>query len=320
MKENTFYNILPNELYITNDLDLISEYLIENNICQRFISKSIAGKFEKTDTLGEWSSKGQLYETNKLLIYSNKATKELYTFLLSHYKAGVGKHITFNLEFHQDTFGLNYDESKKIALAYFDLYYNEIPINASFKLKFDKNRNIIPAARFESLDRYKKSIFLNLERKSELIIPYLAGDEKFYNRQLFENNSMIKEIFEFENNLKILIELNDKYQFENDDIFTPKTISKQILDEYGNLFHSIKQIEFIEKQLENKSNCYHGFVVSLFLFFKDELQIKRPSARIFREIIIEYFEFEFGEIKLSNPNSIKNKERIEKLEEDWNKS
>ncbi len=319
MIKKKYYNILPNQLYRTNNIDLIADFLIENNICERFISKSFSGKFEKTDTLGEWSAKGQLSQTDEILVYSNKVTRELYTFLLTHYKAGLGKHITFNLKFYQDTFGLNFLESKKIALEYFNIYYNNIQINPSFNLKFDENRNIIPATNFESLKRHKEYLFLNLEKKSELMIPYLAGDNEYFNRTLFENNSMIREIFEFENNLKIILELNRKYQLEDDDIFTPKPKSSLIFEEYSSKFHSLKQVQFIEQQLICEENRNRAYVVSLFYFFKDEIKIKKTSADLFAELIIKNFNFNFGKIQLSDPTNNEHKNRVIKIKEDWDK-
>ena len=128
---------------------------------------------------------------------------------------------------------------------------------------------------------------------------------------------IVQKIFQFENDLKILIKLNRKFSFTKDDVFTPKPKSKQIFEEFQDKFHSLKQIKFIEKQLENLSNQNHAFVVSLFYFLKKEIGIKTPSAKIFREIINENYSLNIGEIKLSDPNNLKHKERIKKIHEDW---
>lgn len=317
MKNKQYYSVLPKKLYKTNNLDLIIEHLIENNICNKFTSHQYSGNFEKTAVLGEYYSKSKVSKIYDSIIYNKEIIKEFYNFLLTHYKAGLGQHIPFNLKIYQDTFGLNYTESKKIALEYFDIYYNEIPINPSFKLKFDKYRNIIPATKFESLSRYKDCLYLNLEDKTDLIIPYLAGDNDYYNRDKFENNSMIKEIFEFENSLKILLELNNKYQFEEDNIFTPPPISKIIYEEYSNQFHSLKQVEFIENQITSIEKVDRAFIVSLFDFFSRELKIKRPSGKIFGKIINDYFSFNFGKIKLNGSEGDSHFTKIDSLKKEW---
>tara|TARA_R110001592_G_C13095826_1_gene743784 strand:- start:542 stop:1504 length:963 start_codon:yes stop_codon:yes gene_type:complete len=317
MKKKQYYKILPNQLYKTNNQDIIIKHLVENNICEKFTTHQYSGNFEKTDVLGEFYSKSRRTKIYDSLIYSNEVINEFYSFLLTHYRAGLGQHIIFNLKLHQEIFGLSYTKSKKIALSYFEVYYNQIPVNPSFKLKFDEIRNIIPATKFESLKRYKDCLFLNLENKSELIIPYLAGEDNYYNRDLFENNSMIKEIFEFENNLKILIELNNKYQFEKDDIFTPKPKAELIYEDYSDDFHSIEQIQFIEKQFLNEKNRNYSFVVSLFYFFINEIQIKMPSADLFNEIISTNFNFTFSKIKLNDPSNLNHKKRVNKLKKEW---
>ena len=312
MKKQQYYNILPRQLYESNNLDLIVDHLVANNICQKCITHSYSSKLEKTDVLGEMRSKSRKPEIYDSLRFNDEVTSELYNFLLTHYQAGLGNYIPFSVKFQHDTFGLNYIESKKIAISYFDFYYNQISINPSFELKFDENRKIIPATKLEALKRNKDCLHLNLGNKTELIFPYLAGDNSFFNRELFENNLTIIEIFEFENNLKILLELNNKYQLEEDHVFGNKSKAKQIFENFENEFDSLKQ-------LENKSNQNHGFIVSLFYFFKDELQIKRPSARIFREIIMDYFEINFGKIKLSDPQNEAHKKRIDKLNNSWEK-
>jgi hypothetical protein len=317
MKKKQYYKILPNQIYKTNNQNLINEFLIANNICEEVTCHSYSGNFERTDVLGEYYSNSRRNKIQNKLIYSSEVINEFYSFLLNHYKAGLGQHIPLNLKLYKDTFGLNFTESKKIALSYFVVYYNEIPFNPSFKLKFDEIRNIIPATKFESLKRYKDYLFLNLKNKSELIIPYLAGEDNYYNRDLFENNSMIKEIFEFENNLKILIELNNKYQFEKDDIFTPKPKAELIYEDYSDDFNSIEQIQFIEKQFLNEKNRNYSFVVSLFYFFINEIQIKMPSADLFNEIISTNFNFTFSKIKLNDPSNLNHKKRVNKLKKEW---
>lgn len=317
MREKKYFNILPNKLYKKNNLDAQLEYLIKNGICEKFVVKGFSGKFAKTNNLGELKATGMLNERGVIIKYSKDLVCEFYNFLLTHYKAGLGKYILFNLKLNQDTFGLEYTDNKKIAVKYFNTYYSQIPINRSFKFKFDTNRNILPATKFETLDRYKKAMLLNLENKSELIIPYLAGDDLFYNRKLFETNSMINEIFEFENNLKILVELNKKYKLEQDNYFTKKTIAHQIFDKFDNEFESLKQLEFIEYQINSKETVKRAHLVLLFDLFSNQLNTDFPSGKTFGEIINSFFGFNFKQIKLNGSENKKHSISIEKLKKEW---
>ncbi|RCS28087.1 hypothetical protein DUT90_01915 [Polaribacter sp. WD7] len=293
------------------------KHLEENKICEKFILKNVSANFEKTDKLGEWISRGELCKSRFIYRYTTSVIEELYSFLLDHYKSGLNQYILFNLSFYEETFGKTYEKSKEIALNYFNTYYNQIPIHPSFKLKFDSNRNMIPTPKFESLYNYKKNLLLNIENKSELIIPYLAGNIDFYNSHLFHNNFIIKEVFEFENNLKILIELNRRFKFEEDNIFTQKSISQKIFEKYEDEFDSLKQIEFIEYQIKLKEKTIRADIVSLFDFFSNHLNIKTPSGKVFGEIINSYFDFNFSKIKLNSSESTKHFKNIEKLKKDW---
>ncbi|PQJ73588.1 hypothetical protein [Polaribacter butkevichii] len=316
--QSKYYKIIPDQLYKTNNQELIIEYLVENKICGEFTNILYTGEFEKTDVLGEHYSKSRRTKVYDSQIYSNEVINEFYSFLLTHYKAGLGKHIMFNLKLHEDTFGLKDSKCKKIALSYFEVYYNQIPINPGFKLKLDEVRNIIPATKFESLKRYKDCLFLSLENKSELIIPYLAGDDNYYNRDLFENNSMIKEIFEFENNLKILIELNKKFKFEEDDIFIPKTKAKIIFKEYNDQFQSLKQLQFIEEKLTIEENRKPSYIVSLYFFFKlEKVNLKIPKEKDFREILLDYFDLKLKRLKVNDSSNDKHQIRMRTIQNEW---
>lgn len=319
MKEKKHFGILPKNLYLKNNIDEIIQYFVSNKICKQFISRGIIGKLEKTDKLGEFRTRGQLSEEKNITIYSKNISNEFYEFLLDHYNAGLGSHILFDFEFDQNTFGLDFNDSRKIALDYFNTHYNQLAIIDSFKYSFDENRNIVPATRFEALERHKKSLLSNLERKLELIIPYLAGDDSYYNRELFETNATIKEIFDFENILQILVNLNKKYQFEKDDDKSSKSIAMKIFENYGDEFDSLKQIEFIEFYIESKEKVVRADILALFDFFLNELKIKKPSGKKFGDIINNYFQQNFGEIKLNGSAGDTHKIRLNKLYNAWEK-
>ena len=313
-----YFGIIPSELYENNKLEDIITYLSGIEVCQRTTVESGTVELKKTNTLGEISARRSNYRVYESVRFRSDLVNKFYNFLLSHYKSGLGDYIVTNLELYEKTFGMTHDESKKIALNYFGDNYNKISIHPSFKYKFDENRNTIPATKFESLKRKRESLINTLGNDINLIIPYLGSDIDFFDRILFENNKTIKEIFQFENSLKILIEINNKYNFEVDNIFTPPAKSKIIFEEYSSLFHSLKQLEFIEQKLKDLENQNYAYVVSLFFFFKKKIKIKTPSAKLFGKIINDTFNFNFGEIKLSDPFNLKHQERLTKLHEDWN--
>ena len=184
-------------------------------------------------------------------------------------------------------------------------------------MEYDENRNLKSENYFNKLNRSRIFIQNNLKYEIELLTAYLIGDLDYFNRNLFESNKVISEMFDFENDLLILVELNKIFGFTEDNVFTPKTIAENIYNDYPENFESLKQLLFIEHKLKDIANQNHSFVVSLFFFFKKDIKIKTPSARIFQEIINNNFNHNFGKIKLSDPENLEHKKRIKKLHLEW---
>lgn len=315
--ENKYLGKLPLELYENKKLEEIINYLCENKVCMKMITESYSAELEKTNDLGIMSSKINHKEVYSSLKFEDNLLKEFYNFLLTHYNSGLGDYIMVDLKLSKETFGMHYQDKRNIALKYFNLYLDEISIPIQFSLAFDNDRNIIPATNFQQLKRVGDELRGNLEKNIDLLLPYLAGELSFFNRELFETNTTITKIFHFENILKILIKINNEYKFEEDDIFIPKSKAKLIYEEYSLKFESLKQIEFIENQITSIEKVDRAFIVSLFGFFSNELKIKRPSGKLFGKIINDYFSLNFGIIKLNGSEGDSHFSKIKSLKKEW---
>ena len=156
-----------------------------------------------------------------------------------------------------------------------------------------------------------------LKKENDLIEHYIIGNTSYYTRELLDTHPLLLDIFFFENILAILIDLNKKFKFEIDDVFTPKTKAQLIYEAFPDEFDSLKQLEFIEKQLVDTKKVNRALVVSLFYLFKVELLIQTPSASLFQNIINDYFSLEIGPLKLSDPENLAHKKRLNNLTEKW---
>ncbi|ARV06108.1 hypothetical protein BTO04_05050 [Polaribacter sp. SA4-10] len=315
--ENKYFGKLPLELYENKKLEEIIDYLSENKVCTKTAGVSYIVEHKKTNDLGVDSSKINHKEAYSSLNFEDNLINELYRFLLTHYTRGLGDYIMVDLNLSKETFGMPYKDKRNIALKYFNLYFGEISIPIQFSFTFDDDRNIIPATNFQKLKRVRDELKGNLTKNIDLLLPYLAGELSFFNRELFETNTTITKIFHFENILKILIKINNEYKFEEDDIFTPPPISKIIYEEYSDQFHCLKQVKFIENQITSNEKVNRAFIVSLFHFFSNKLKIKTPSGKIFGEIINNYFGCDFGEIGLNGSEGNRHYTRIENFKNEW---
>jgi hypothetical protein len=315
--ENKYFGKLPLELYENKKLEEIIDYLSKNKVCTKMAGVSYFVEHKKTNDLGVDSTKINHKEAYNSLNFEDNLINELYRFLLTHYSRGLGDYIMVDLNLSKETFGMPYKDKRNIALKYFNLYFDEISIPIQFSFAFDDDRNIIPATNFQKLKRVRDELRGNLTKNIDLLLPYLAGELSFFNRELFETNTAIKEIFQFENILKILIKINTDYKFEKDDIFTPKKKAELIYKQYASEFDSLIQVEFVEHLISTKEKINRAFIVSLFAFFSKELKIKRPSGKIFGKIINDYFNLNFGTIKLNGSEGDSHSTKIANLKKEW---
>ncbi len=294
-------------------------FLVENNI---LIPITPLTSFEKSNTAEKGGVKlvFRFAYNNVSYDFTEKFIDEIFLYIKTFMTGLINSNlILFNRDFDILTYGYSPKKKRKEALKKFDkIFYELIEKN---KIGVDPNSDgyIGSESRFPVLKKEQLSFKNRLKFDLDIVLNYLLGNRDYFNRELLDNHPLLIEIFEFENSLKILIELNRRFKFEHDDIFTPKPKSSLIFEKYSSKFHSLQQVQFIEQQLICEENRNRAYVVSLFYFFKDEIKIKKPSADLFAELIIKNFNFNFGKIQLSDPTNNEHKNRVIKIKEDWDK-
>ncbi|WP_397446908.1 hypothetical protein [Polaribacter sp. R77954] len=295
----------------------VIEFLVENNI---LIPITPLNSFEKSNT----AEKGGVELVFRFAIkdksydFTEKFIDEIFLFIKTFITGLINANlILFNRDFDILTYGYSTKKKRKEALKKFDQIFYELIEKKKIGLGQNSDGYIGSESRFEALKKEQLSFKNKFKLDLGIVLNYLLGNKDFFNRELLDNHPLLLEIFEFENSLKILIELNRRFKFENDDIFTPKPKSKLIFEEYSNQFHSLKQIEFIVNQIESNEKINRAFIISLFDFFSGSLKIKTPSAKLFGEIINEHFGFNFSEIGLNGSEGDKHRQRIETFKKDW---
>ncbi|MEE9407703.1 MAG: hypothetical protein V3V28_06490 [Polaribacter sp.] len=171
---------------------------------------------------------------------------------------------------------------------------------------------------FKALKKIQFGLIEKIKQEETILHCYLYGHTDYFNRELLDTHPLLLEIYEFENKLNIIIELNKKFQFEKDDFFTPKSIAQKIHEDYPKDFDSLLQLQFIEHQILNNKKVNRAYIFSIFYLFKKELSINAPTAKLFGEVINSYFNFDFGELKDNSSTNLEHDKRIEKLKKDWN--
>ena len=72
-----------------------------------------------------------------------------------------------------------------------------------------------------------------------------------------------------------------------------------------------------ENQIENRENIDRAFIISLFYFFKREINLKMPSTKLFTQIINDFFNLNIGLIKEPSTITDAHINRTNRLKNEW---
>lgn len=280
---------------------------------------SVSGEDAKpTKVIGETRTVVEISDRNLSYKYTDDLAVSVFEFLLERYKDLIGtEKVLFNRDFKNESFGLSKDEKKKIGLAHFNRHFDFAIGDTEIGLEYNKEGEIFAENRFKTLFDIRESFKNHLKEQNSLVIAYLIGYLNFFDRELYESNPYLKQIFKFENILSILISLNREFQFEKEDIFTPKSIAETIYEDYQGVFESLEQLQFIEKQILKQKVVKRALILSLFDLFSNELTLKIPSGELFGKIINFHYNFKFGVIKLNGYESVTHINRVKILKKEW---
>lgn len=307
------FGILSIEKYRNYNMDQLIEVLGKKNI----INFSIHGIIKENKTLNKKGGFEKIIQFRPDEIqkdFTDNFLDIIYLFLKNYMNELIKVNtMLFNQNFENKTFGFSHKKQKKDALKIFNNFFVE-----SFDSENIDSYSAI-GNKFHALKKRQDNLVQKLRNETGnwIIVNYLLGNKDYFNRELFDTHPLLIEIFEFENKLSVLLDLNKKFKFEEYTIFTPKSKAELIYEEYSYDFDSLKQVEFIENQIHNEKKVDRAFIVSLFDFFSNKLKMTTPSGKVFGEIINNHFGFDFYEIGLNGSEGDRHSKRVEGFKKEW---
>jgi hypothetical protein len=185
---------------------------------------------------------------------------EFYKYLLEIYKRDIDKYFyLFFIDFNDRVFGMEHISQKNLALEVFRDIYDKVDIkNINFpKIETSKNgiENVKEFNRFEKLKGIRSGFSSRLAT-FESLLAYLGGKKAYFTTDTFKEDETVLAMLDFESQLKVLISLNDRYQFIDDIVFSKIGKLKDQYKRYQNLFVSFEvfyfSYNFIEELTEYK--------------------------------------------------------------------
>lgn len=204
-----------------------------------------------------------LIDENIKLEPTNLLLDDLYDSIICHFDHIIqNERTTFYNQFNEQIFGLDFDKQKRIALKHYKKLYNFL---------FKDNETYMPDDYSDFFD-FEIEI-LKIENKLQMVycnklkyqyklacinpfFEYLNGETSIFLKKYYSKKwSTIEEVLTYEATKSIMIELNNRFKFEEDFYFTNSLDDKKKFEKYDDLFTSFNAFMFtnveIKKYLEN---------------------------------------------------------------------
>jgi hypothetical protein len=218
---------------------------------------------------------------------------EFYEYLFDKYKEKVisNKYIFF-INFEKETFGFEISKKREIALNYFNNFFENLN-HLFFEIVGEiKSENDIVQTKIYSSKIFKLYMqqlkFKELIGTTENIINYLIGNADFYNDDFYNNTINIENVTNFELMIQILIELNQKYNFEPDQYFTKQFYNECKFEDNQHIFKILFGFEFTKHICNTTEGLNKATIESLY-------EVLRCQELIYdhKENFVEFVSYEY---------------------------
>ena len=261
--------------------------------------------------------------TDKIIIEPSKLLiEEFYSFIMNDvFRYSIlQEKLEFFTSFNNQIFGLEPKEQKKIALAHFISIYNDNYLNVfiPFKNKVSET-GINHTYNYGKLQMlyYQLNAFKNNLADKIKLNEYLAGKKDFFSiENLLENYDLFDEI-QFEIWVQVLVELNDRFKFEDDLFFTKIKQEKDRFNRNTHIFKTFESLQFTSRKIECFKTNHKANIESLYQVLVNQELIKEHKEN-FIEFIKSEFEITLSKIISYDENvNYTHDERVKLFNQEW---
>ena len=209
-------------------------------------------------------------------------------------------------------------EQKVIARDIFREIYDSVNVKVDL-IKREVSKNGIENAkefnRFLKLKAMRSGICSTIANYENLI-PYLSGDEAYFKSSKFKEDETFLKMLNFESQLKVLVSLNDRYQFMEDIAFSKLGKLKDTYKCYQNLFISFEVFVWVKDKIDSFIEEKPSHIESLYQSLLD-LDLVSGTKKIFIDYVNQEHKMELTKIRnYSEKNNRKHDFRVKKFREE----
>ncbi len=193
---------------------------------------------------------------------------EFYEFIMNIYKYDIATaKLSFFKMFNDAIFGLDFNQQKTIALQHFKEIYDDIYLDAMTLFNEQRSENGIVHSynysKLQMLSYQYNSFKFNTISKINLN-QYLQGNTDYFKKENFYEKFDLAEDVYFETQLQIVVELNDRFKFEEDLYFTQIRFDKKKFKQYEHIFKTLKSYQFTNDKIRSFTEDYKAHIESLY--------------------------------------------------------
>lgn len=310
-----YFGIVNTEDIVGLSVEEIRYFLLEKEIYDNFLTEET---FEKLMTSNfEFGS----VEIKQEPIPSLELIDEFNDFISKIYKGKLFD-TTYNYftEFNETFYGLDHNDLKKVALSDFNKIYTNLEILHVTLVTETTSENGIrhthTTGKLFKLYYFQQEIKKSMAT-TENLINFLTGNKAFYDDDFFEQHVEIRDAVHLESIKQILVEINDKFNFE-DDIYYSKKLSQQFkFKDYNHIFTNLKSYRFTNDMIRKFRKLKRSYIESLYQVLV-ELDLIKDHKENFCAFIYEEYKFKVTKITTFAPTkNIQNDKRVKLLTEKW---
>lgn len=317
IEEKFFDSEIEKELYIKNKIQkfelkclLVKKGIFEEN----YISDNVIN-FEESNLQGE--NNLTFYDFEVDITAPRYLSIQVYDSIFWLFKSEVQDiKLAFFNKFREDTYGLNFETAKKIALKEFKRIYKSLNIENeqnSVEISLGKNKTTFTPSYFYKLYFHRQRIINRLHYHSYL--PYLYGELELYFEWPYQDKELFREILLSQINLEILFELNEEFKFELDVYFNQIFFYELQSIIHNDIFTHENSFVFTFYTINNFSEINSTYIESLFDFLiTEKLYIGKKSE--FMTIINDEFKTAITKIRDYETNE-NHQLRVKNLKIEW---
>lgn len=200
---------------------------------------------------------------------NNDLVEEIYNYVISFFDYDIlnVKYIFFK-DFNEEIYGHDLSYQREIALKEFKKIHNNISVDTItlFEEKVSKSgiAHTQTSSKFKMLFGQQNANKINLV-DTTVVNNYLIGNTKFFVKDFLLNKvKVINEVIYFETWLQIIVELNDKFNFEEDLYFTQIRFDKENFKKYNHIFKTLESYQFTNEKIKSFNKDHKAHIESLY--------------------------------------------------------